>query len=301
MLCRFYCTFATDIDFIAMRIKMSKTKKIAILLLVFIYFFGAIATIENFKSSSSRKEVPHYPCIFSEELLAAKSKKLNTMRRQYEKEQGRSLVFDLKRSILLGTDSLAKQKNRLLLNELRIISRPNSWTDSQFLAYDLIEQLNGDDKQSIKELMGRINIHNYKTVYSQYIKMTRLLDERASTKEERQRSWHSTRNKKVRGARPESLLQGILNNESLTLDEKEEYMLFFVDKYIEDAQNKNVNPQYIEAFKKLIYSEVKQNIRYTNSKGKTFIVSNPNAVSIEDKIYYFSKEPSRYFKGQSYN
>lgn len=275
---------------------MSKPKKIAILLLGFIYFLGAIATLENFKSSSSRKEVPHYPCIFSEDLLAAKSKKLNAMRKQYEKEQGRSLVFDLKRSILLGTDSLAKQRNILLLNELRRISHPNSWTDSQFLAYDLIEQLNGDDKQNIKNLLGRINIHNYKNVYSQYIKMARLLDERASTKEERQRSWHSTRNKKVRGARPESLIQGILNNDSLTLDEKEEYIFFFVNKYIEDAQNKNVNPQYIEAFKKLIYSEIKQHIRYTNSKGQTFIVPHPNAVSIEDNIYYFSTEPNRFFK-----
>lgn len=280
-----------------MRIKMSKLQKIAILLLVFIYFFVAIITIDNFKSSSSSYEVPHYPCTFSEELLVAKSKKLNIMRKQYEKEQGRSLVFDLKRSILLDTDSVAEKKYILLLNELRKISCPNSWTDCQFLAYDLIEQLNGNDKQSIKELMSRINIHNYKTVYSHYIKMTRLLDERASTKEERQRSWHSAKNKKVRGARPESLLQGILNNETLTLDEKEDYILFFVDKYIEDAQKKNINPQYIEAFKKIIYAEISFNIRYTNSEGRTFIVPHPNAVSIEDKVYYFSKEPSSFFKG----
>lgn len=173
--------------------------------------------------------------------------------------------------------------DKTVRNGLKALAKKNSLAYSDFLANDLLKVLNGNDKNYIKTFINRINKNNIQDVYALYFAQSETYGEIAATDKEKKllenffTSLILSRQIKNRAKRPETLYQGILNNKTLNTKEKEVYLTYLTNMFIENAKLNNFSQKDIEEFSQFAQKKIK------------FIVSSEasivqNAYSLEDAL-----------------
>lgn len=191
----------------------------------------------------------------------------------YQKSNSISLLSKINKS------ELSDSEKRQIYTHLKSIAKPNSYSANELLACELLNELNNDDKTRIATLMHEITKDNVRHVYAKYVKLAKEQDETAATDEEKQKlKWFISRGVKTAAKRPESLYQGVLNNDTLNLNEKRTYLREITNKYIEFASGKNFSEEQLVEFK------TKANGLIEKCTGQNNSVIN-NAKALEDLLY----------------
>ena len=127
------------------------------------------------------------------------------------------------------------------------IQKPVNEMSEREIANELHGELNKKNKERITELLDGLNSKNVYNTYAYYQSISRSNGEIAATKEEQEElnSWFPNyRSIKFHAKRPETLFQGILNNEALNIEEKREYLHKLCDSLVEYAKGRKDVPGY---------------------------------------------------------
>lgn len=130
-------------------------------------------------------------------------------------------VIEKFRNTIFGTSEAKQTAPSANAEEVRKTAMP-----SVQVAEELLSALNGEDKELIDALMGKINDGNAFNIYVKYWQHADEVGEKAG-------SWLRMRG----GLRTETLLQGITNNKVLSDKEKENYIIMVLDNLYSNASN----------------------------------------------------------------
>lgn len=179
----------------------------------------------------------------------------------------------------INMSNLSDSEKKQILNKLKTLAPKNGVAANDILANDLLQTLNSDNKEKINDLLNnQLTVDNVYNVNNKYVALSKQESELAATEIEKKKlKWGVTRGVKERANRPETIYQGILNNQVLSLEEKKEYLHIVTNKYIEYARKKGVSEDKINEF--INYSN-QQIENCTFNESPTIL----NAVRLEDGL-----------------
>lgn len=217
---------------------------------------------------------------------------------KYAKENTQSLAYTL-----LNMPELANYKD--LVSQLRTLCVSPSSGYNDFLAASLFVSLNASDGEKSKALIEKIQPRNVRNVAFFYDTVVAQTQEIAATKKEKEYlgigkglfepivrflKMNSTPDTKINAKLPESLIQGVINQQGVSLEKRCENLEYILNCYIDNAKSAGVSSEKVSKFQTAVFGD------NNSGSGLIDIIRDAGNDLSDQSTYYIEQELAELFR-----